>query len=249
MHSLRPLRRFHRFSQSPSSRHSRAASSARRRGPACPGTSRTFRDELSPYGQWIETPQGPVWKPAEANAEFTPYTTNGHWEYTDSNVGWVFESEAPYSHVVYHYGNWYQDPVQPMAGCGRRARCEDPLGVDWRFGPSCIGWYPIAPSGVIHRSSPNFALSCAPGMIPLRPLRVRARRRLGGGSPPPTIRPEPVASGRLAHRRAPCRSVLRPSASEATDEHTRDAEEPTIRTKRRSPHRSSGGHVRGSPRR
>src|SRR6202012_3214404 len=47
----------------------------------------TFYNELSPYGQWINTPEyGYVWTPS-AGADFQPYATSGHWVY--SNYGWT----------------------------------------------------------------------------------------------------------------------------------------------------------------
>ena len=47
----------------------------------------TFYDELSPYGQWVDYPgQGYVWVP-DAGNDFRPYSTNGHWVWTD-NYEW-----------------------------------------------------------------------------------------------------------------------------------------------------------------
>src|ERR1700726_3294310 len=47
----------------------------------------SFYDQLSPYGQWIDDPHyGYVWLP-DAGPDFKPYSTNGHWVYT--NEGWT----------------------------------------------------------------------------------------------------------------------------------------------------------------
>src|SRR5882757_4239911 len=55
----------------------------------------SFYDQLSPYGQWIDDPNyGYVWLP-DAGPDFKPYTTNGHWVYTDE--GWTWDSG-------YHWG-------------------------------------------------------------------------------------------------------------------------------------------------
>ena len=51
----------------------------------------TFYDQLSPYGQWVNTPEyGNVWVPNNQTG-FTPYLTNGHWVYTD--YGWIWVSD------------------------------------------------------------------------------------------------------------------------------------------------------------
>ena len=48
----------------------------------------TFYDELSPHGRWIDYPEhGYVWVP-NAGADFRPYSTNGHWVWTE-DYDWI----------------------------------------------------------------------------------------------------------------------------------------------------------------
>ena len=52
----------------------------------------TFYDELSPYGRWIEYPDyGYVWTP-DAGPDFKPYSTNGHWVWSD-DYQWTWVSD------------------------------------------------------------------------------------------------------------------------------------------------------------
>ena len=48
-----------------------------------------FYDQLGSYGQWINYPNyGYVWLP-DAGRDFTPYSTGGHWVFTDYGWTWV----------------------------------------------------------------------------------------------------------------------------------------------------------------
>src|SRR6266567_1899101 len=50
-----------------------------------------FYDQLSPYGNWIDYPgYGYVFMP-NVEPDFKPYSTNGHWVYTDE--GWTWASD------------------------------------------------------------------------------------------------------------------------------------------------------------
>src|SRR5580692_6949742 len=57
--------------------------------PPAPEVSyQSFYDQLSPYGQWINNPTyGYVFMP-NVGPDFKPYTTNGHWVYTDEGWTW-----------------------------------------------------------------------------------------------------------------------------------------------------------------
>lgn len=69
----------------------------------------TFQQELSPYGRWMNNPRfGQVW--ICNDADFKPYYTNGHWEYT--NYGWSWESDYDWGWAPFHYGRWELDPYQ-----------------------------------------------------------------------------------------------------------------------------------------
>jgi hypothetical protein len=72
-------------------------------------TYQSFYDDLNPYGSWINNPQyGYVWVPLQAGAGFSPYLTNGHWEYTE--YGWTWISDFEWGWATFHYGRWFQDP-------------------------------------------------------------------------------------------------------------------------------------------
>jgi len=66
-----------------------------------------FHQELSPYGRWMNNPRfGQVWINYDAN--FRPYYTDGHWEYT--NYGWSWISDYDWGWAPFHYGRWEYDP-------------------------------------------------------------------------------------------------------------------------------------------
>ena len=68
----------------------------------------TFYDELSPYGNWIEYPgYEHVWSP-NVEGDFSPYLTNGNWEYTDD--GWAWASNYDWGWAPFHYGRWLYEP-------------------------------------------------------------------------------------------------------------------------------------------
>jgi hypothetical protein len=100
-----------------------------------------FYDDLSPYGNWLEHPaHGYVWIP-NADVGFRPYSTNGHWVYTDD--GWAWFSDFPWGWAPFHYGRWFFDPLfgwmwLPGTEWG-------PAWVVWRHAPGCYGWAPLAP--------------------------------------------------------------------------------------------------------
>src|SRR5260370_42686533 len=82
----------------------------------------TFYDSLSPYGEWLYVGQyGRVWRPrvSVVGLGFRPYTTGGHWVYTD--YGWAFESENARGWAPFHYGSWI-----PHSGLG------------WEWGPDTV---------------------------------------------------------------------------------------------------------------
>ena len=66
-----------------------------------------FYDQLSPYGHWIDYPgMGYVFMP-DVGPEFKPYSTNGHWLYT--NEGWVWASDYNWGWATFHYGRWFYE--------------------------------------------------------------------------------------------------------------------------------------------
>jgi hypothetical protein len=107
-----------------------------------------FYDQLSPYGQWVDNPQyGYVWLP-DAGPDFKPYSTNGHWVYTDE--GWTWASDYPWGWAAFHYGRWFfQDGYGWMWIPGQEWA---PAWVSWRNSPDYYGWAPLGPSVSISAS-------------------------------------------------------------------------------------------------
>jgi hypothetical protein len=100
-----------------------------------------FYDQLSPYGRWANYPNyGYVWMP-NADANFTPYSTNGHWVLTDA--GWTWVSDYDWGWAPFHYGRWSYDDNNgwfwvPDTQWG-------PAWVSWRQSSDYYGWAPLAP--------------------------------------------------------------------------------------------------------
>ena len=100
-----------------------------------------FYDDLSPYGYWVDNPSyGYVWVP-NVSPGFSPYSTNGHWVWTD--FGWTWVSDYPWGWAPFHYGRWYSDPVYgPMWVPDNEW---GPGWVTWRRSEGYYGWAPIEP--------------------------------------------------------------------------------------------------------
>ncbi len=102
----------------------------------------TFYDELSPYGQWVEYPgQGYVWVP-DAGENFQPYSTNGHWVWTD-DYEWMWVSDYDWGWAPFHYGRWDHDPYYGWYWVPGYEW--SPAWVAWRDGGDYYGWAPIRP--------------------------------------------------------------------------------------------------------
>ena len=105
-------------------------------------TYQDFYDGLSPYGQWVEYPgQGYVWVP-DAESDFQPYSTNGHWVWSD-DYEWMWVSDYDWGWAPFHYGRWDHD-----AGYGWYwvpGYEWSPAWVAWRDGGDYYGWAPIRP--------------------------------------------------------------------------------------------------------
>lgn len=74
----------------------------------------SFDETLSPYGQWVDTGEGPndgrAWRPDPdvVGEDFQPYATGGRWVYSD--WGWTWESDYPWGWAPFHYGRWAMTP-------------------------------------------------------------------------------------------------------------------------------------------
>ena len=117
----------------------------------------TFDETLSPYGQWVDTGEGPndgrAWRPDPdvVGEDFQPYATGGHWVYSD--WGWTWESDYPWGWAPYHYGRWALTPSWGWVWYPGTVWA--PAWVDWRFGGGYIGWAPLPPWASRWWSSPG----------------------------------------------------------------------------------------------
>jgi hypothetical protein len=101
-----------------------------------------FRDELSPYGSWMNySNYGNVWRPY-GHSNFRPYS-DGYWGYTNSGPTWY--GNEPYASYVYHYGNWVYSPQYGWVWIPGNEW--HPGRVQWSHGGGYIGWRPSFPSG------------------------------------------------------------------------------------------------------
>jgi hypothetical protein len=105
-------------------------------------SNQEFYDALSPYGHWIQRPDGEyVWIP-EAGPDFTPYSTNGYWVWTDS-YGWTWTSDYAWGWAPFHYGRWDYD--NGYGWYWLPDQVWGPAWVCWRGYPGYYGWAPLRP--------------------------------------------------------------------------------------------------------
>ncbi len=103
----------------------------------------TFHQALSPYGDWVDTPQyGEVWHPTSVGPDWRPYYSDGHWVYSDDN-GWTWVSDLPWGWAPFHYGRWAQDPQYGWIWVP--GRVWGPAWVTFRQSDQAIGWAPLPP--------------------------------------------------------------------------------------------------------
>lgn len=105
-----------------------------------------YLQDLDSYGEWIHIDNyGNVWRPYAVN-DWMPFD-NGHWTYADGNWTWV--SYEPFGWIVYHYGDWYDDPFYGwvwIPGDGEWS----PANVVWLNYGDYIGWAPRPPHGIVY---------------------------------------------------------------------------------------------------
>jgi len=98
-----------------------------------------FYDQLAPDGQWVNHPNyGYVWIP-NAEPEFAPYRTAGHWVLTD--YGWTWVSDYRWGWACFHYGRWEFDPYYGWLWLPGHEWA--PAWVSWRRCPGYYGWAPM----------------------------------------------------------------------------------------------------------
>jgi len=107
-----------------------------------------FYDQLSPYGQWITYPNyGYVWIP-DAGYDFTPYSTNGQWVFTE--YGWTWISGYDWGWAPFHYGRW--DYSNDFGWFWIPDNEWGPSWVIWRRTNGFYGWAPMRPGISINLS-------------------------------------------------------------------------------------------------
>ncbi len=100
-----------------------------------------FYDELSPYGQWVDYRNyGYVWIPDEG-PDFVPYSTGGHWVFTD--YGWTWVSDYEWGWAPFHYGRWDYDNYYGWLWVPDNEW--GPSWVTWRRSEGYYGWAPMRP--------------------------------------------------------------------------------------------------------
>jgi len=98
-----------------------------------------FYDQLSPYGQWVDYPSyGYVWIP-NAGPDFVPYSTAGHWVWTE--FGWTWVSDYDWGWAPFHYGRWDYDDFYGWIWIPDDVW--GPAWVSWRFADGFFGWCPL----------------------------------------------------------------------------------------------------------
>ena len=104
----------------------------------------TFYDQLSPYGDWISSPDyGYVWRPYFDNPEsFRPYSSNGNWVYTD--YGWTWASGYDWGWATFHYGRWDFDNYLGWMWIPGYEWA--PAWVSWGSYDNYWGWAPMGPN-------------------------------------------------------------------------------------------------------
>jgi hypothetical protein len=110
-----------------------------------------FREELAPYGTWVQHPRyGTVWVPSAAvvGADFAPYVTSGHWALAEDG-DWMWVSDYPFGWAVFHYGRWVWSSDYGWVWVPGRQYSH--AWVIWRVpapGYAYVGWAPAPPSFV-----------------------------------------------------------------------------------------------------
>ena len=157
-----------------------------------------FRDSLSPYGEWIDTPEyGSVWRPSAVDDGWRPYY-QGHWAWTDA--GWYWVADEPYGWAVYHYGRWAN--LDGIGWSWLPGQVWAPAWVAFRWGDGYAGWCPLGPQGYVYQQPADYVivqqqyfLSPAPHYaVPI----AQGARFFGGTHAMPVGRPGPQA-GPVVH--------------------------------------------------
>jgi hypothetical protein len=120
-------------------------------------------EDLNGNGDWVNTPDGPVWTPRVA-VGWTPYH-DGHWAWV-APWGWTWVDDAPWGFAPFHYGRWamvnnrwgwYPGVVAPrpyyapalvaFVGGGGFG-----VGISIGGGGGLVGWFPLGPKEAYYPS-------------------------------------------------------------------------------------------------
>jgi len=108
-------------------------------------TYQVFYDGLAPYGTWLTDPQfGYVWMP-NVGPGFEPYSSNGHWVYTNS--GWTWVSNYNWGWATFHYGRWFYQNGRGWIWIPGHEW--GPAWVVWGNVEDYYAWAPMGPGSII----------------------------------------------------------------------------------------------------
>ena len=104
--------------------------------------------DLNQYGEWVVVqPYGSVWRPFTID-NWEPFDY-GHWSYIDNN--WTWMSYEPFGWIVYHYGNWFDDPTYGWVWVPSYDSWS-PGKVQWLINGDYISWAPLPPEGITYKN-------------------------------------------------------------------------------------------------
>jgi hypothetical protein len=113
-----------------------------------PAALTDFHGALDAHGAWADDPRyGTVWVPnaTEVGANFTPYSTAGHWVVDDGD-NYVWVSDYDWGWAPFHYGRWVL--VEGRGWVWIPGRVYRGAWVEWGWddGYGYVGWYPMVPA-------------------------------------------------------------------------------------------------------
>ncbi len=112
-----------------------------------PAALSDFREPLAAHGTWEEDgTYGTVWVPSSVvvGADFAPYQSHGHWEYT-ADGDWLWVSDFDWGYIPFHYGRWVWIGGRGWAWIPGRVYA--PAWVVFRTSDyGYIGWAPMPPA-------------------------------------------------------------------------------------------------------
>ncbi len=114
-------------------------------------TLQTFYDQLSPFGDWIYSPEnGFVWRPYfDSPEDFRPYSSGGNWVYT--TYGWTWVSDYNWGWATFHYGRWDFDEYLGWTWIPGYEWA--PAWVSWGSYDNYWGWAPMGPNSYAQYNS------------------------------------------------------------------------------------------------